>query len=76
MKDTQNMDKEPGSWKDWFGRYSDGLRYTRPAFVLMIMYENHESFMNVLLSLNVFPLSPGALIGICERSIWAFFFLL
>lgn len=46
------MDKEPGSRKDWFGRYSDGFRYTRPAFVLMIMYENHESFMNVFLSLN------------------------
>lgn len=36
------MDKEPGSWKDRFGRYSDGFRYTRPTFVLMIMYENHE----------------------------------
>lgn len=44
MKDTQNMDKEPGFRKDWFGRYRDGFRYTRPAFVLMIMYENHEFF--------------------------------
>lgn len=68
------MDKEPGSRKDWFGRYSDGFRYTRPAFVLMIMYENHECFMNVFLSLNVFPLNPRAPIGFRERYIWAFFF--
>lgn len=44
------MDKETDSRKDWFGWYSDGFRYTRPAFVLMIMYENHECFMDTFLS--------------------------
>jgi hypothetical protein len=33
MKDTQHMDKEPDSRKDWFGRYNDGFGYTRPAFL-------------------------------------------
>lgn len=47
------MDKEIVSRKDWFGWYSDGFRYTRPAFDLMTLYENDECFTNTLLMRTV-----------------------